>query len=125
MLVRRHFRIARRTRRKEHQCDIVSAGSVLASYVFSRKEYAFGVEIVPALFRLANDNFYINRRAFFASTSRYIRRIAVRRTNDCFYPCRIVTVFKVVFFKLVGCRNCHRTELMKPHHDGPELIMSF
>ena len=39
--------------------------------------------------------------------------------------CSIDPIFNIVGKKLVGCRDCHRSQLVKAQHSIPELIVAL
>ena len=121
----RHFGVAGCSRSKEHQCSFVPLRTIQRTLEFTREKRIFLIKVVPAVFSPADHNEFFNLRAFFSSAFSILIGIAVGSTYDCFNASGIISIFKVVFFKLVCCRDCHCTKFMERNHTEPKLIMAF
>ncbi len=125
VVMNRRFRITRRARGEEHQQRVVAARRIYGSLKCFAESDVFLVKIAPAVAFAIYNYLCFQLRTFFRRTSSgLMRRVAVRRAENCAYARRIEAVSKSCSSSWF-CKNGYRTEFVQPEHSTPELVVSF
>ena len=110
----RDLRITRCSRREVHKKRIVSTN--IYSFELGTEHRQLFVEAMPALASLSDNDFRLDCRGFGKSKLDLLGNVTVGRGNNCGNSRGIEAVLKIVLYKLIGCGNGNRSELIEREH---------
>ncbi len=120
--------VSRSTRCEEHEIWLASAGElfgVCGTVENVAESRHLLVEISPALALAVSHHLYEADTQLLLGKVHLMSNVAVARTYDSLYACRLEAVCEVMLHQLICSRDNYCTYLVESKYGEPELIVSL